>query len=100
MNIDLKQFPEKIMPVLQKILRYKTMIFFILLSLIFGYLVFSINNYAKIEPTEDAVNEKLTTVQRPKIDEKAIKKIQQLEDQNVQVQSLFKNARDNPFSEQ
>lgn len=99
MNLDLKQLISKLTPLLQKVNRYKTMIFFVILSVVFGYLIFSINSYASREPSEEAVTEKLTTVQRPKIDENAIKKIQLLEDQNVQIKSLFKDARDNPFSE-
>jgi len=41
----------------------------------------------------------IITVTMPKIDEDAIAKIQQLKDQNIEVQSLFENARNNPFSE-
>ncbi len=99
MNLDLKQLPAKLLPLLDKFKKYRIVMFIVALALIFGFLIIKINGYAQIEPTDDAVTEKLTTVQRPKIDENALTKIQQLEDQNIEVQSLFQKARDNPFSE-
>ena len=99
MSLEVKDIPAKITPYALKAKKYTTLIFTVSLALIFGFLIASINNYSKLEPTEEAVTEKLTTVQRPKIDENALNKIQQLEDQNIEVQTLFKQARDNPFSE-
>ncbi len=99
MNIDIKQITTKLQMLLQKARKYIVLIFIVGLALMFGFLIIKIKGYADLEPTEEAVTEKLTAVQRPKIDQKAILKIEQLEDQNVEVQSLFKQARDNPFSE-
>ncbi len=65
----------------------------------FGFLVMQISKYSTMEPSDQAISEKFKTVTMPKIDEDAIAKIQQLKDQNIEVQSLFENARNNPFSE-
>lgn len=99
MSLEVKDIPAKITPYALKLKKYTVLIFIISLALVFGFLVVSINKYSKLEPTEEAIAEKLTKAQRPKIDENALSKIQQLEDQNIEVQSLFKQARDNPFSE-
>ncbi len=99
MNLDIKQLSSKVAPILKKVNKYRILIFILCLAFVFGFLLIKINSYAQIEPTEDAVAEKLTTVQRPKIDEKALERIKQLEDQNIEVQTIFKQARDNPFSE-
>lgn len=99
MKLEVKDIPKKLLPLLEKAKRYKTLFFIISLALIFGFLILKINTYAQTEPSEDAVTEKLTTIQRPKIDPNALAKIQQLEDQNIEVKSLFEQARDNPFSE-
>jgi hypothetical protein len=99
MNIDFKTLPGKILPLLLTVKRYMVLIFILALVSIYGFLVFNINTMVQKEPTEDAVQEKLNTVQRPKIDKQSLEKIQQLEDQNIDVQALFKQARDNPFSE-
>lgn len=99
MNLELKDIPQKLAPLLDKLKKYKTLFFILLLALIFGFLITRINSYAQTEPTQEAVIDELTTVQRPKIDENAIEKIEQLQDQNIEVKSLFDQARDNPFSE-
>ncbi len=99
MKLDFKDLPAKIRPVLEFIKRYVVFIFAMVILLIFGFFVFRINQFSRIEPGETAVEEKLQTVQRPKIDQAVIDKIQQLQDQNIQIQSLFDQARNNPFSE-
>mgnify|MGYP003537540204 CR=1 FL=1 len=99
MNFEVKDIPAKIVPIVNKLKRYVPVIFIVFVSLILGFLITRISTYAQTEPSEDAVTEKLTTVQRPKIDENALKKIEQLEDQNIDVKSLFQQARENPFSE-
>jgi hypothetical protein len=52
-----------------------------------------------MEPGEDDITQELKSVQRPKVDEDALQKIQDLQDQNVTVKTLFKNTRNNPFKE-
>lgn len=99
MKLDIKDIAAKIQPALQFVKHYATFIFVLVLLFIFGFFVFRINQFSRIEPTEDAVGEKLQTVQRPKIDQAVLEKIEQLKGQNIQVQSLFDQARSNPFSE-
>ncbi|MDB5185949.1 MAG: hypothetical protein JWL85_472 [Candidatus Saccharibacteria bacterium] len=98
-NLDLKTLPATLLPLLNKVKRYVVIIFIGVVVLVYGFLVLRINTFAQTEPTDEAVTERLKAVQRPKIDADALEKIQQLEDQNVEVQTLFKQARDNPFSE-
>ena len=52
-----------------------------------------------MEPTAAEIEEKLQTVQRPKIDQAVLDKIELLQGQNIEVRSLFDQARKNPFSE-
>lgn len=99
MSLEVKDIPTKILPVLKGLKKYVVFIFILVVLVIYGYLVFHINTLASQEPNDDAIAERLKTVQRPRIDEDALNKIQQLEDQNIQVQSLFQEARDNPFAE-
>lgn len=92
----LKQSLEPTLALTQKYIRFLYFIFFISICI---FLVFQINHYAGVEPSDQEINDKLETVQRPHIDQDSIRKIQQLQDQNIEVQSLFQQARDNPFSE-
>jgi hypothetical protein len=99
MNIDLKDLSSKVQPVVAFLKRYTKFIYFIAMLLAATFLVFRINQLSNVQPSDDAITEKLQTVQRPRLDADALQKIQQLQDQNVQVQSLFEQARNNPFSE-
>jgi hypothetical protein len=98
-NIEIKDIPAKIMPVLAVLKRYLAMIFLIFFVSIYTFLTLRTNSLMSSKPSEEAVLEKLKTVQRPRIDEKAAEKILQLEDQSIQVKTLFKEARENPFAE-
>jgi hypothetical protein len=98
-DLNSKELISKLSSFLRKLQRYAAFIFIIALLGIYGFLVFRINTLNSREPSDDAVTEKLQTVKRPKIDQSAVDKIQQLQDQHVEVKSLFDQARNNPFSE-
>lgn len=99
MNIELNTFTTKLQPVLNSLKRYVTLLFIMMMLIIFGFIVYRINHFSNLEPSDDAVTEKLQSVQRPRLDQTVIDKIQQLQDQNIEAKSLFDQARNNPFSE-
>lgn len=99
LNLDLKSIPQQLKKLLGKFQRYIVIIFIVTLVGLYGYLIVQISSSATEEPTQAQVIEELGTVKRLKIDQDSIDKIEKLEDQNVVVQSLFEDARNNPFSE-
>lgn len=98
-NLDLKTIIQKLIPAWALAKRYSHFLYFLLLAILVGYLVWHINSLSSAEPSDEDITSKLKTVQRPNIDQKVLTQIQQLQDQNVDVQSLFQHARENPFSE-
>ena len=99
MSIDLKAITASLKRSLNRVRRYNVFLFIMGFLFIYGFLVLRINILMNSEPSDTAINANLQNVQRPKIDKTALDKIQNLQDQNVSVQSLFQQARDNPFSE-
>lgn len=99
MNIELKNLPNKLLPLLGAVRRYLVMIFIVFFVGLYSFLVLRINTLASSEPSEDQVTEKLQTVKRPRIDQNAVDKMQQLEAQNIEVKTLFEQARKDPFNE-
>lgn len=99
MKFELKDIPVKIAPLIEKAKNYMVFSFIIFVLILIGFLVFQVNQYSRREPTALEVTEKLQTIPRPRVDEAVVKRIQQLRDQNVQVKTLFKEARNNPFAE-
>lgn len=98
-SLNLDSIVTKLNTLKQSGIHYLSLIFIVLLLGMYSFLVFRINNLVSSEPSDEAVSEKLQTVTRPKIDQAAIDKIQQLQDNSTDVQTLFKAARDNPFQE-
>lgn len=98
-NISKKLILSKISALLDFALHYYAIAFFVIISCVFGFMVLRINQLANIEPTDQAYSDKLTEVKRPRVDDKVVKVLKNLEDNNIEVQSVFKQARDNPFNE-
>lgn len=90
---------EQIKPIVRFLNTYKKFIFVIAVLLAVIFLVFRINQFSSAEPSQAQLDEKLQNATRPKIDQAVLDRIQQLQDQNVQVQSLFDQTRNNPFNE-
>lgn len=99
LKININDLAKKILPVINIVRRYLLIIFIIIFALIYGFLVFRVNSLNRLEPTDEALTEKLSATKRPKINQDDIDKIQQLQDNSVEVQSLFNQARNNPFQE-
>lgn len=66
---------------------------------VYGFLGYQIFTLFQAQPNESQVSSQLQTVGIPKVDPTVISKINQLEDNSVSVQSLFDQARQNPFNE-
>ena len=81
-------------PVIQIGRRYRALLFFIALSLVYGYVITRINALNNVTPPPSGV-----TVGSVHIDQSVIGKIEDLQDNSVSVQALFDQARQNPFQE-
>ena len=99
MKEDLKKYRKKIDPMLTFVRRYLGAIIIVLVVGVFGFLVYRIGALANAEPNTSAQEEALAAVQRPRIDANAIKALQDLQGQNVDIQALFPTNRNNPFQE-
>ena len=97
-DIEIKPILAKLQPVLDFVKRDSVAIFLVIIAFVFGFLIWRIGTLAGAEPTETAIDERLIGVVRPRIDPESIKKIEDLESQNIDIQSYFSD-RDNPFQE-
>lgn len=79
--------------------RYAVIICFVIFGAMYAFLLYTSGQQVKEEPSEKQVTDKIQAIKRPKVDEAAVQTLMQLSDQNIEVQSLFNEARNNPFSE-
>lgn len=82
---------------ISKLRAYALPIFIIFVALIYGYLFLSINSLVGTTPSDADVDSQVKAAHVPAIDEDVVKQLQSLKDNSVNVQSLFENARNNPF---
>ena len=81
----------------RKINAYRVFIFFLVVASIYGYILWRINVYSNAPASQSELSAKSSA--QPHIDQQTLQKIQSLQDNSVSVQSLFDNARQNPFQE-
>lgn len=72
---------------------------FLLLALIYAFMVGQINKYSNPVVGEDEVLGELDSLPPLTIDKDAADKLKTLEDNSVNVQTLFREGRTNPFGE-
>lgn len=76
--------------------KYSGLLFFVIIAFVYTFLIYRIHTLSSVEPTQSVVTAKART---PHIDKNLVLQLQQLKDNSVNVQTLFDQARDNPFHE-
>lgn len=99
MNIDKNTLNAKLAQSLKIGQQHLLFIVIVAFGIVYAYIIMQVSSITNTEPDETKVAEQLKTVPRPKIDKEAAQTIEGLESQNVNVQAIFDQARDNPFSE-
>jgi hypothetical protein len=85
--------------ILAYVQKYASFSFFVIIALLYIFFIIRVNLIANSEPTEAQISEQTQAIKTLKIDQNSLTKIQNLEDQNIAVQSLFEEARTNPFQD-
>lgn len=98
-NLDIHATEKVLKKFLNTLNRYRNFIFFLLLSALYGYIVWRINVLSSAPPSTADVANAQQNVQLPRIPQSTIQKLQGLQDNSVRVQTLFNTARQNPFQE-
>jgi hypothetical protein len=89
----------RLLPIIGYAKRYRVILFALFLLGMYGFLIYQISVLSQSEPDPATVSESLSTVKRLQIDQESIDKVLELEEQNVEVKTLFQQARQNPFNE-
>jgi len=94
---SLKDLAAKWTAELRRLQRYTIIVFLIFVAALYGFLLLRINSLTNEQPSQDAVTSDVKAANVPHIDQSVVQQIQSLQDNSVSVQSLFDNARNNPF---
>jgi len=96
-KLDIKQIPAQTKKLANGLKQFMVPIFLLLVLGVNSFLIYRINQYSAQEPSPEQITELQNSIKRIVIDEESIDKILKLEERNIAVKSLFKEARDNPF---
>ena len=77
--------------------RYSFTLFIVFVVCLYGFLLFRVNSLGNAQPMTADVNKQVNAAAIPHIDQAVVKQLQSLQDNSVNVQSLFDQARSNPF---
>ena len=97
-HFDFKSLPQLAMEYVSKLARYAPIMFFVLIALVYGFVLVRITMLANAQPTTVDISSEVAQL-TPHIDKNAVQQLQSLEDNSVNVRTLFENARNNPFGE-
>lgn len=100
MNLDQDAIAIKLNQLLKLIQQHAFFLGILGFGILYGYIIVQISSITNEEPEQSQVTAQLETVPRPKLNKEDARTIQGLESQNVNVQAIFNQARENPFSEE
>jgi hypothetical protein len=99
MNLEVKDIPKLLLPALKKIGRFFPFMFALIILGLYGFLILHVNQLMQVEVDDEDVEEIIRETAGLEIDRQAIEAIERLEDENIEVEAIFQEARDNPFAE-
>lgn len=99
MKLDKAAILNKLAVVIMFVKRFRFVIAFAVFSSMYAYILMQVNTISQQRPSEVKIAEKATSSPKTRVDEELVEQIASLEEQNVQVRTIFNEARKNPFSE-
>lgn len=99
MKLSLSTILIKLNPLLALLKKYGAFVLVVVFLGVYVYLVQHIGQLIQDEPSQASVDSAIKPVDRLKVDQGAVQKMEDLEAQSIDVQSLFDQARQNPFTE-
>ncbi len=98
-KLDVSSILEQAEIVAQKASRYKVILFLLFVVLIYGFIVYRINSLNSVQPSDNAIAAQNNPIKAAHIDKSVVNQLESLRNNNVNVQTLFEQARNNPFQE-
>ncbi|MFZ2513573.1 MAG: hypothetical protein WAW63_03915 [Candidatus Saccharimonadales bacterium] len=98
-SIDTDRLNKQVHRLLTSFLKHVAILFFLVLTALYGFLVWRINVLSSAQPSQEDITAATQNVPKPKISEEVVQKLQGLQDNSVRVQAIFNEARQNPFQE-
>lgn len=99
MKQNIQVLKHKLIASLRLLGKYAAVVFVLFFVVIYSFLLWRIITLNQIQPSQSDLDAQLQTAKVPHIDQSVVDKIKQLQDNSVNVQTLFDKARSSPFQE-
>jgi len=96
-DLSLKAAISKASLLIEQSKQYSFLAFIIFVALLYGFVFLKIESYKNTEPSDSDVSSQVQAAHIPRINEELVKQLKSLQDNSVSVQTLFNEARNNPF---
>lgn len=96
-KLDIQSLKTQAALVVQKARRFSVVGFLVLVAVLYGFVLLRINSLSNAQPSSDSVTSQVKAARVPHIDQAVVKQLESLHDNSVNVQTLFNEARSNPF---
>lgn len=83
----------------KRMMELRVVVFLIVVAMLYLFVIWRVNVLTNVEPDATAIETQSNATKSPHIDQATVDKIRQLQDNSVNVQTLFDQARKNPFQE-
>ena len=97
-SIDISALPQLFTQFMGRVSRYRVVLFIVFVASIYGFITYQIFVLSNVSPSASDVDSEVTSL-TPHIDLTVVRQLESLKDNSVNVQTLFDEARENPFSE-
>lgn len=98
-GLSLKGLTDQATQFLTTLQHYSVLLFVVVVAILYGYLAYTINSLSSAEPAPDAVSSQVKAARIPHIDADVLTQLKKLQDNSVNVRTLFNDSRQNPFQE-
>lgn len=96
-KLDSKRIITKLGDFLSSLKRYELILFLVFVGIVYGYIILQISSLTNAQPSPEAVASQIQASQTPHLDKTVVNQLESLQDNSVNVQTLFDSARSNPF---
>lgn len=99
MNKEKRSFKAQLNEAWDSAVRLRIILFLVLLVSVYGFIGLRIQTLSSAQPDSAQIASKVSETSKPYIDKNVVDEIRELQDNSVNVQALFNQARQNPFRE-
>lgn len=96
-DLDFHGLSAKLAGAVGKLRRYSLLLFVVFVAAVYAFVLLRVHSLGSAEPSQQDVTSQVQAARTPRINQTVVQQLESLQDNSVNVHSLFDQARSNPF---